>query len=137
MTPRIEGWEARVLAVIEKYRRKPYRLGRSDCLTFACAAVEAMTGIDYMDIVPRRYATNKAALKLAREMGGGSVADAVTAKTGFKPCSVASAGRGDVCLYVDDIGEHLGVFWGRFAYVYGPLGVVTVDINKCASGWRV
>ncbi len=137
MVARIEGWEDRVLSVIETYRRKPYRLGRSDCLTFACAAVEAMTGVDYLDLVPRRYATNKAALRLAREIGGGTVADAVDKKTGLKRGSVASMGRGDVCLYVDDIGEHLGLFWGRFAYVYGPNGIVTVDIHKCTSGWRV
>lgn len=133
---RTEGWEDRLLKVIEGARTRPYRLGEHDCLRVACQSVEALTGID---LWPRfaGYATKREAIATILQYGK-TLPDAVSAVLGIEPMSPKLARRGDVCHYVD-AGDHLGVCVGEDVAVLGDAGLVLVPITSSAlrCAWRI
>ena len=133
---RTEGWEDRLLAVIEAARNKPYKLGEHDCLRVACQSVEALTGADLWPQFAG-YATRREALATILQYGK-TLPDAVTFVLGVDPVSVRLAQRGDVCHYVD-AEDHLGVCIGEYVAVLGPDGLalvpITSDALRCA--WRI
>lgn len=110
--PRRPDWPERLAAAVDAARGKPYALGENDCLRLACAAVQALTDVDYW---PRfaGYKTKRQALaRIARVAP--SLGEAVTATLGVSPSPTASAWRGDIVLFRDERGEdHLGVCLGR------------------------
>lgn len=135
---RLEGWESRLAAVIEAARRTPYVLGESDCLCLACAAVAALTGVDYW---PRfaGYTTRRGALVTIARIAP-SLGEAVTATLAVSPTPTLSARRGDLMLFRDGEGEdHLGVVAGSRVMLYLPdgLGSVGLDHPGLLCSWRI
>lgn len=131
-------WPQRLVAVIDAARREPYVLGEHDCLRLACAAVEALTGVDFW---PRfaGYKTKRQALVTIARIAP-SLAEAVTATLGVSPSPVLSAWRGDICLFRDAQGEdHLGVCMGRLVVVTAPEGTLTMSLDHpgLLASWRV
>lgn len=131
-------WPERLTAVMEAARHQPYVLGTHDCLRLACAAVEALTGVDFW---PRfaGYKTKRHALVTIARVAP-SLAEAVTATLGVKPSPVLAAWRGDIVLFRDDQGEdHLGVCMGRRVIVTAPEGTLSMDLSHpgLLSSWRI
>jgi len=131
-------WPERLLEAMEAARRKPYVLGEHDCLRVACAAVEAMTGMNYW---PRfaGYTTKRQALVTIARIAP-SLGEAVTAVLGVQPSPVASAWRGDIVLYRDTMGEdHLGVVMGLQVLLTAPEGTLSIRIDHpgLLASWRI
>lgn len=131
-------WPERLAAVIEAARHQPYELGSHDCLRLACAAVQAMTDVDFW---PRfsGYRTKRQALATIARIAP-TLAEAVSATLGVAPSAVFSARRGDIVLYRDTAGQdHLGVCMGRSVTVLGEEGTVAVPIDDggLLASWRI
>ena len=135
---RRNDWPERLIDVIEAARGKPYVLGENDCLRLACAAVEALTDVDYW---PRfkGYKTKRQALVTIAKIAP-SLGDAVTATLGVPPSPTLSAQRGDLFLYRDDQGEdHLGVCMGRTVVLMAAEGTLQMALDHpgLLCSWRI
>lgn len=138
MAARRLDWPERLTAVVEAARGKPYVLGDNDCLRLACAAVDAVTGVDYW---PRfaGYKTRRQALVTIAKIAP-SLGEAVTATLGVSPAPTFSAQRGDILLYRDDRGEdHLGVCVGRHVTLMAADGTLLMGLDHpgLLCSWRV
>lgn len=141
---RRDGWEARLADVIERARAKSYVLGEHDCFRVACAAVEALTGVDLWPQWAGRYRTRREAADLiaryAWKAGAGRGADLFTAAFsrlfGTEPVPVKLARRGDILEYVDRE-PHLAVCMGRAAAALGERGLRFVPVENCRHAWRI
>lgn len=135
---RLEGWETRLNAVIESARNVPYQLGSHDCLRVACAAVEALIGVDHWPKFAGRYRSRREAMLVIGQYGR-SLGAAVIRILDAPAESMRLARRGDIALYRDEEGEHLGVCVGRSVAVLGPDGLVFVPLLDAGLQccWRV
>jgi hypothetical protein len=136
--PRRADWPERLAAVIEAARHEPYCLGSHDCVRLAFQCIEAMTGADLWPIV-RGYTTKAQAVRTMARLSGGSadLGDALTAVLGRQPQPVSMAQRGDVLLYQDEEGQHLGVCVGFNMVLLAERGLVFVPVSKALAAWRV
>lgn len=134
---RREDWPERLHETVAAARTAPYRLGRHDCLRFTCQCIAAMTGEDFW---PRfsGYKTRRQALATIAKIAP-SLAEAVTRVLGCAPLPPAAARRGDVLLYADDGGEHLGVCLGAEVAVLGEAGLawLRLDHPGLRHAWRI
>lgn len=136
MSPRIEGWEARLAAVIEDARARPYALGEHDCFRVACLAIEALTGVDRWPEFAGYRTRREAMLKLAEH--GSTFEAAGDWFFGVPNVSPRFARRGDVCCVETVDGEkHLGVCLGVSAAFLAPDGLLFVPTLTCLCAWRV
>lgn len=135
---RTQGWESRLMAVVEAARVEPYVLGVHDCFRFACRAVEALTGADLWSEWAGRYRTRRQALRRIHEYAGAGFTEAGSKLFGGSPVPCAQARRGDVLEYRDDRGEqHLGVCVGADVAVLAEQGLAFVRLSRCRHAWRV
>lgn len=147
---RIQGWEGRLAGAIAAGRR-PYKLGEHDCFRFACAAVEALIGVDLWAPWAGRYRTKRQALRLLKQYAGEAALElgmpygsanvftlAFSRLFGAAPEAIARAQRGDVAEYVDGAGEqHLGIVNGARVVVLLESGLGDVPRSSCAHAWRI
>lgn len=136
---RLEGWEKRLAELVERERamRQVYRLGEHDCFRVACAAIEALTGVDAWPQFRGRYSTKRGALALLAQYGSSFTA-AFSAFFGSEPVPIAQARRGDIAEYREACGEaHLGVIVGGQVMVLGELALYFLPRSSCAHAWRV
>lgn len=135
---RLEGWEARLAAVIEEARGEAYVLGRHDCFRVVCRGVQALTGVDLWSAWAGTYRTRAQALRRIAEFGGGSFDDAFSRLFGVAPVAVQLARRGDVVKYLDRGGTpHLGLCNGPTVAVLEETGLAFVELSACESCWRI
>lgn len=134
---RLEGWEARLAAVIETARQEPYVLGVHDCFKVACMTVEALTGVDRWPEFAGRYRTKREALALLARYGS-SFDTAFSWFFEGDPFDMKFAHRGDIAKFVDPSGEaHLGVVVGLEVAVLGEKGLAFLPRTACVHAWRV
>lgn len=134
---RSEDWPERLQEAVAAARDVPYQLGTHDCLRFTCQCIAAMTGVDFW---PRfaGYTTRRQALVTIARIAPG-LGEAVTIVLERPAQPVALCRRGDVLLYEDAAGEHLGVCLGLDVAVLGAAGLafVRLDHPGLRSGWRI
>lgn len=133
---RIEGWEARLAAVIEAARARPYVLGEHDCFRFACAAVEALTDRDLWSDWAGTYSTRRQALRQIVQYGG-SFTGAMSKLFGVVPCSPRLARRGDILKFVSNDEPHLGVCTGTEVAVLAEAGLIGIPATACECCWGI
>jgi hypothetical protein len=133
---RPEGWEHRLAAVIEGARARPYQLGRHDCLLFACDAWEAVTGTPAPVQLRGAYASKREALALIARHGK-TLRAAVSAVTGLPELHPFAARRGDLLLWTDASGEHLGICAGRHGAVLADDGLSFKPLTEFDAAWSV
>lgn len=134
---RLEGWEGRLLAVIEAARHQRYELGQHDCFRVACAAIEALTGVDRWPEWAGRYSTRREALHLIAQYGH-SFEHAFSWFFGTEPAGPKLARRGDICALATPDGEkHLGVCMGVDTAFLAEPGLLFVPTSSCLCCWRV
>lgn len=109
---RKDGWEDRLLAVIERHGAAAYVPCVSDCWTMAMEAAEAVTGIrPYASV---RYTTDAGALRAMSRRGFAALREAVAAVYAERPAGHWQ--RGDIAVVAapTKTGDTLGL-------VYGPI----------------
>ncbi len=132
---RRQDWPERLAAVLEAARHQPYALGTHDCLRVTCQCIEAMTGVD---LWPRfvGYTTRRQALKTIAAIAP-SLGEAVSLVLGRQPQPLALSQRGDVLLYADARGEHLGICTGASMALLADEGLTFVPASLALASWRV
>jgi hypothetical protein len=116
----------------------------TDCATFVCDAIEAMTGTDIAGEWRGKYTTQAGAAEITKEITGGStvedIAVHVTGQVGMTELStVYLAQRGDVVLFDGAEGPALGLVYlnGRDAVFVGAQGLKRLAVKKCRRAWKV
>lgn len=138
---RVEGWESRLVAVIEAARVRTYALGQWDCFALACASVAAVTGVDFWPQWQGRYATRREAVALIAAYAGHGDGNAFTRAFsklfGAAPVPMSFGRRGDIAEFVDATGQqHLGVVLGRDVAVMDEQ-MTFVSRKACVHAWRI
>lgn len=129
---RLEGWEARLGALIEEARTRPFAWGTQDCCAFACAAVEAITGQDFYKDFRGRVNGQRDALRALEPFGG--VEQAFTRYAGTPVQGWEGARRGDVVLLPIGPCGNAGRD-GRGGWIGPALAVVDLSgLRACAPG---
>lgn len=103
---RLPDWEQRLSAFMIANRDREFAFGDWDCILFACAAAEAITGDDKAAAYRGRYSNAKGARAALREIGKGTLLRTVDAE--FKRKPVGYAGRGDLVWREGCVGVCLG-----------------------------
>jgi hypothetical protein len=141
---RIAGWPERLHAYLEGAARRSFAWGLHDCCTFACGAVQAMTGVDPMVELRGTYASKREALCRLRDTGGlDALAGSIAAALHAEEIPVLMAQRGDVVIA--DLSQDDGVFPslgvvgldGRSAVFAMQDGPHRVALRQCRRAWRV
>jgi hypothetical protein len=129
-----EDWQQRLKDYLRSIARTPFYIGRHDCATFTAAAVEAMTGRDYMRGF-RGYRTIEEGLRNAQAKGFADHIAVVAAS--FDEVSPSFAQVGDIAV-VDGIGgDALGIVQGANVYTIGATGLGIVPITAIKRAFRV
>lgn len=93
---RLPDWPERLALTIERARGVPFTWGEADCVSFAAAAVHAVTGADVLGPVRGGWSSAGGAYRLLRRRGG--LLAAVCSVVGSPRPDVKLARRGDVLL---------------------------------------
>lgn len=130
--PRAEAY-ARFLA---DAATTPFAWGSWDCVTFAAAAVHALTGVDHLSGLAAWNGPLEAA-RLLRDLGG--LRAAVTSRLG-EPFLPGLACAGDVVLTTDpnadDGRELLAVCHGPYLIAPGATGLCVLPLTSGICAWR-
>lgn len=134
---RLEGWESRLVGVVEAARDRPYQLGEHDCFRLACAVVHALTGVDRWPLFAGLYSTKGEAVRHIAKFGS-SFEAAASSFFGVETANPRIARRGDLCAYADPSGEkHLSVCMGERVAGLGDAGLVWLPLRACHACWRI
>lgn len=136
---RLPDWEQRLADFVAGNADRPFEWGAWDCILMACAAVEAMTGVDPAAEYRGRYSDAKGAARALRELGQGTLARTVDAE--FEACPVGKAGRGDLVL----VDGSIGICMGGFGLFVGEVedgdgiapGLIRIPRNDFEAAWKV
>ena len=134
---RVEHWELKLNEQIKLYWNQKFQYGKSDCATFVCHVLKAITGVDYYEQFKGLYSTRVGALKvIAKE---GSLADLTTKTFGVEVKAPRYAMRGDPVLYVDKETkeECLGICIGHFVIAPRKEGLGTFNLLNALHTWNV
>lgn len=105
---RLTDWEERLGLFIAENRERRFAWGEWDCILFACAAVEAMTGTDPASEYRGRYDDAKGAALALRVLGKGTLVKTIDATFPHRP--LGKAQRGDIVLFRGSAGICMGAF---------------------------
>lgn len=122
-------WPEALAAAVAAAERRPYALGEWDCLAFAFGCIAAMTGQDWWPQFAGRYRTVAGAKRVIR-LYGRTLAEAFAGFTGLEVVPILRARRGDVAIYRDAAGEHLGVVMGAAVLVLADDGLRRVPVGS-------
>lgn len=139
---RRHDWPSRLDAVIKAKQRGQFQWGVNDCSLFACACIEAVTGIDPAVELRGKYDSFLSGARLVRELTDGrdlgALADAMAEKLGFIEIKTAFAQRGDLGLYKDSaLGDTLGINIGKHFAFLMESGMTYLPTDQMAKVWRV
>ena len=112
---RLHDWENRLHEFILVNRERPFVWGEWDCILFACAAAEAITGVDKAEDYRGQYSDEAGARAILRELGQGTLLKTVDHQ--FERKEVAYATRGDLIWHDGCVGVCIG---GAAAFVAAP-----------------
>ena len=137
---RVEDWPERLDAYLESVKDKPFQYGIHvhDCCTFMADAVLAIAGVDVMKGL-RTYQDKKSAYRVARDYGGGGLAEAVDKAMGEWGCKEVpplTAQRGDVVLFETEIGDTVGICVGDRITAPGENGLLFNPLSDINRAWR-
>lgn len=91
---RFEDWPQRLAVCIDQHKDKPFAWGTHDCVTFAAACVEAITGVNKLADIGVTWSTELGAARAIKRLGFDNLGDAVASVLPEK----ARGQRGDIVL---------------------------------------
>lgn len=106
MSTRLPDWETRLHDFITANRDREFAWGEWDCILFACAAAEAITGHDAAAEYRGQYSDEKGARAILRKLGAGTLLATIDANFESKP--VPYAMRGDLVWHDGCVGVCMG-----------------------------
>jgi hypothetical protein len=112
---RLPDWEESLSNFLTANEHRPFEWGQWDCILFACAAAEVMTGRDAAAEYRGRYNDAAGAALALRELGQGTLIKTIGHEFDEKP--VARAIRGDLVWHAGCVGICLG---GNAAFLTDP-----------------
>ena len=124
---RQQDWPEQLAKEVAGAQALPYQIGQHDCLRFTCRVIHAMCGVDFW---PRfsGYKTLREAQDKISTIAP-TLKEAVCKVLGQSPLPPLQARRGDVLVYADAGGQHLGVCTGAFVALLHRHGLVMLPIN--------
>lgn len=135
---RAEGWDRRLIEMIEAHRHEPFAWGTHDCMTFAIADYEAMMG-EPPDGAPSWSSHEEAeALLVDRDLAGW-----LDLILGPHADGWMTGRRGDLAIVdLPKVGstpamEICGVITGPSIACLGLAGMVFAPLNRARMVWKV
>lgn len=132
---RIDGWEARLNAVVAKHQLLPPEWGVSDCYMLPDDVVEAMIG---KRMFPQAlgYKTESGAGRKLRKFGFSNLSEAFAAR--FSKISAVEAVRGDIGVIERD-GEFSGGVFTSIGFATRPHDgpVAFLPLSSVTAAFRV
>lgn len=137
---KVAHWELRLEAYLETIRRKKFRWGVHDCVTFVAGAVESMTGTWPLPSIEKYHTRRGAARALLKhtDLDLEDACDWVADAHGFISAHPSMLATGDVVLLRDDLNHNslCIVYEGSpLAPCSGGLG--QGNIEEAIRGWRI
>lgn len=140
---RLPDWEERLSAYVASVRRRPFAWGEHDCILFAAAAAEAVTGEDVAAGYRGKYRDKAGAAAILQAQGAGTLLATVDATLPRRKPALAR--RGDWVWYLGAVGLCMGrdaLFVGeeRLAEAAGVLmreGLITIPRPLWEKAWAV
>jgi hypothetical protein len=142
---RVQGWESRLIAVIEAAREREYALGVHDCFSFTCAVVHALTGVDRWPLFGG-YTSKRESLARIAQYGSTfeKAYDYFFGATARLP-SPLFAQRGDIlAIQTTDGVKHLGVCGGPYVLLLSDHGMASTPLDHArvqagfyTAAWKV
>jgi hypothetical protein len=124
---RRQDWPEQLAREIAGAQALPYQIGQHDCLRFTCRVIEAMCGVDFWPQFGGYTTLREAQDKIASIAP--TLQEAVCLVMGQEPLPPMQARRGDVLVYQDAGGQHLGVCAGAFVALLHRHGLVMLPLN--------
>lgn len=115
MSERLPDWEKRLHDFIAANREREFAWGEWDCILFATAAAEAITGVDKAAAFRGLYSDELGAREVLRTIGKGTLL--ATVNHHFEAKEVGYAIRGDLIWHAGCVGVCLG---GDAAFITDP-----------------
>jgi len=138
MIARVDNWPANLNAVIDAARSKPFEWGSHDCCQCACAAIEAMTGVDLSQGTAGTYSTRRESIAVIKSLGAESIDDIATTVMGLgNPINPRLGQRGDVASIKTPFGPALGICIGAKIAAPGADGLEFYPLTAALKFWRV
>ncbi len=131
---KLDDWQQRLKDYLRSIAREPFYIGRHDCATFTAAAVEAMTGRDYMRGF-RGYRTVAEGLRMVQAKGFLDHIDYVASI--FEEVAPSFAQVGDIAVVEGIGGDALGIVQGANVYNIGAAGLGIVPLTAVKRAFRV
>lgn len=124
---RSQDWPEKLAEEVTAAQEMPYSIGQHDCLRFACRAIQAMCGVDFW---PRfaGYTTIRQAQDKISAIAP-TLKDAVCKVLGQSPLTPLQARRGDLVIFEDAGGQHIGVCTGAFIALLHRHGLVMLPLT--------
>lgn len=134
---RVSNWPGVLHAYVEEQKLLPFVWGQRDCIMFACAGIEAITGHDPAAVWRNSYSTALGAARVFKLYGGFErMIETVAAANGYTEIAVTKAQRGDLVLH-DGKWPTAGLCCGRLTAFAGPNHLIFSLTAECRRAWRI
>lgn len=129
-------WRARLLAYLSSVAAEPYVPGQHDCILFAAAGREALTGTDLMADWRGKYSTVPEGYRIARTHGWADPFAYVV--SGLPEIAPAFAQVGDLAMLdgIDGL-PALGIVQGELIYTVGKERQELAILTAAQRAWRI
>lgn len=138
MAERLVNWELRLQKVLNDWETRKFKWGESDCVHFAGACLEAITGEDPLEDLAV-YSNEAEALSLIENLGG-SLRKAVDIILNVQSADNAPD-KGDLVLAERTIrgrtGPGLGICLGPHCAFVGRKRLERIPTNDCLCSWEI
>ena len=124
---RHQDWPEQLAAAVAAAQDRPYQIGTHDCLRFSCQCIAAMTGVDFWPTFAG-YTTRRGAVETLAKHGA-SLQAAAAKVLAVETTPVLSARRGDLLVFHDKYGEHLGVCTGSHVALLEHRGLLLLRLD--------
>lgn len=133
MVSRLPDWPKRLSEFLKERSKTPFEWGKNDCMSFTCAAFEAVTGVNHFAPYSD-YSCEESAKRMLDQHRG--VIGIIDSCLGLGRRDILSAGRGDIVIVkmpdimggvVDDSGQKIALVTKD--------GLIRVPLTKAWRYW--
>lgn len=129
---RIDNWPRYLNEYINSVKDNKWQYGTFDCCTFTAGAVEAITGVDYMEEFRGKYDDVDSSIKALENIGAGDLYKTLRRKFG-KPVHGAAGKKGDI-IFFDGC---CGICIGTQGMIIGSMGLALVPMVAVKTVFQV